>query len=66
MPAYGWDKGIYLKNQRLAREAGKGGRAKRKGVWGKELLPARSIWGGKAFPQFLRQQEGKTEKFSFP
>jgi hypothetical protein len=23
-------------------------------------------WGGKAFPQFLRQQEDKTEKFSFP
>jgi len=22
--------------------------------------------GRKAFPQFLRQQEGKTEKFSFP
>ena len=45
-------------------------RAKRKGVWGKEFLPAcfppKAEWGGKAFPQFLRQQEGKTEKFSFP
>ncbi len=46
-------------------------RAKRKGVWGKEFLPAcsarrRRAGGGKAFSQFLRQQEGKTEKFSFP
>jgi len=47
--------------------SGQDGRAKRKGVWGKEFLPARPVvWGGKAFPQFLRQQEGKTEKFSFP
>jgi hypothetical protein len=23
-------------------------------------------WGGKAFPRFLCQEEGKTEKFSFP
>jgi len=33
-------------------------RAKRKGVWGKEFLPAcflpKAEWGGKAFPQFLR------------
>ena len=28
--------------------------------------PPKAEWGGKAFPQFLRQQEGKTEKFSFP
>jgi len=46
-------------------------RAKRKGVWGKEFLPACSVprsgaGGGKAFPQFLPKQEGKTEKFSFP
>jgi len=45
-------------------------RAKRKGVGGKEFLPAcflpKAGWGGKAFPQFLRQQESKTEKFSFP
>ena len=26
----------------------------------------RRAGSGKAFPQFLRQQEGKTEKFSFP
>ena len=28
--------------------------------------PPKAEWGGKAFPQFLRQQKGKTEKFSFP
>jgi len=36
----GWDKGIYLKKSAARREAGKSGRAKRKGVWGKEFLPA--------------------------
>jgi len=44
---------------------------KKEGVGGKEFLPAcsarrRRAGSGKAFPQFLRQQEGKTEKFSFP
>ena len=42
---------------------------KKEGVGGKEFLPAcsarrRRAGSGKAFPQFLRQQEGKTEKFS--
>jgi len=27
---------------------------------------SRRAGGGKAFPQFLWQEEGKTEKFSFP
>jgi len=46
-------------------------RAKRKRGVGKMnfcplVSPPKAEWGGKAFPQFLRQQEGKTEKFSFP
>lgn len=43
---------------------------KKKGCGENEFLPAcfppKAEWGGKTFPQFLRQQEGKTEKFSFP
>jgi len=44
---------------------------KKEGGLGEGILPACSAprsgaGGGKAFPQFLRQQEGKTEKFSFP
>jgi len=46
-------------------------RAKRKRGVGKMnfcplACPPKAEWGGKAFPQFLRQQESKTEKFSFP
>jgi len=37
---------FFSKNRRLARKAGKGGRAKRKGFGGKEFLPARPVvWG---------------------
>jgi len=35
---------------------------KKKGCGENEFLPC----GVGAFPQFLRQQEGKTENFSFP
>jgi hypothetical protein len=43
-------------------------RAKRKGVWGKEFLPACSAarsaaWGGKRW-RILRQQKDKAENFS--
>jgi hypothetical protein len=33
---------------------------------GPACCPAKRDWGWEAFSQFLRQQEGKTEKFSFP
>jgi hypothetical protein len=35
---------------------------KKRGSGGNEFLPVRPVWGGKAFPQFLRQQEGKNRK----
>ena len=41
-----------------SKQAGK----KKKGCGENEFLPC----GVGAFPQFLRQQKGKTEKFSFP
>jgi len=49
------------------KQAGK----KKKGCGENEFLPAclpaeGGMGGEKAFPQFLRQQESKTEKFSFP
>ena len=46
-------------------EAQAGGQ-KGRGSGGRNFCPPASSGGGKAFPQFLRQQEGKTEKFSFP
>ena len=36
------------------------------GIFARLLSAEGGLWGGKAFPQFLRQQESKTEKFSFP
>ncbi|MDD5481934.1 MAG: hypothetical protein PHR64_03290 [Candidatus Shapirobacteria bacterium] len=55
------------KSGKARKQAGK----KKKGCGENEFLPACQSaeggqWGGKAFLQFLRQQEGKTEKFSFP
>ena len=75
-PAYGWsgtratinyNRPVAEKKSGAARkQAGK----KKKGCGENEFLPAcfppKAEWGGKAFPQFLRQQEGKTETFSFP
>ena len=59
---------FFSKNRRLGREAGNAGGQKEKGGLGEMNFcpPAQSSGGGKAFPQFLHQQEGKTEKFSFP
>ena len=75
-PAYGWSgTRATINYNRLAAEK-KSGEArkqagkKKKGCGENEFLPAclpaEGGMGGKAFPQFLRQQEGKTEKFSFP
>ena len=46
------------KSGEARKQAGK----KKKGCGENEFLPC----GVGAFPQFLRQQEGKTENFSFP
>jgi len=50
----GWDKGIYLKLRRLAREAGNAGGQKEKGVWGEmnfcpPVVPQSGTEGGKRF-----------------
>ena len=70
----GWGKGIYLFSfLKIIGSPAKRAKAdgqKEKGSGENEFLPAcfppKAEWGGKAFPRFLRQQEGKTEKFSFP
>jgi len=75
-PAYGWSGTRATINydspaaEKKSGEARKQAGKKKKGCGENEFLPAcfppKAEWGGKTFPQFLRQQEGKTEKFSFP
>ena len=75
-PAYGWsgtratinyNSPAAEKNSGEARkQAGKKEGGLGEGIFARLLSAEGGLWGGKAFPQFLPKQEGKTEKFSFP